>query len=345
MTVTARGRSGGGVGMEEKCDAPGFGFLGLDRMRVLLPPLRLPEKLSASRTLRTHLFTNYRMRKVRDSSRWLIPLWVTIWVFIASLLYLRMSYQAVDKRRESLAIMCDDRARMLQDQLNVSMNHLQALAILVSTFHHSKTPSAIDQVLCCCCCYDCYAIVVPPPQSESKQDFSVIGRGEINLCLSLLQKTFAWYAERTAFERPLTSGVAYGVKVTHAEREQFERQQGWSIKKMYSSKTKKQSQGQGNGEDAEVREPAEEYAPVIFAQDAYKHVISFDLLSGAVSIRSPLSSPPLARFHLFSQSQAHGRKKKAAIFGVHHVLICCYPLFHLGFFFCLCFNPGLNYSY
>ena len=32
--------------MEEKCDAPGLGFLGLDRMRVLLPPLRLPEKLS-----------------------------------------------------------------------------------------------------------------------------------------------------------------------------------------------------------------------------------------------------------------------------------------------------------
>ncbi|XP_066307862.1 probable histidine kinase 3 [Miscanthus floridulus] len=239
MTVTARGRSGGGAGMEEKCDAPGLGFLGLDRMCVLLPPLRLPEKLSASRTLRTHLFTNYRMRKVRDSSRWLIPLWVGIWVFIASLIYLRMSYQAVEKRRELLAIMCDDRARMLQDQLNVSMNHLQALAILVSTFHHSKTRSAIDQ------------------------------------------KTFAWYAERTAFERPLTSGVAYGVKVTHAEREQFERQQGWSIKKMYSSKTKKQSQGPGNAEDAEVREPAEEYAPVIFAQDAYKHVISFDLLSGA----------------------------------------------------------------
>ncbi|ONM35013.1 histidine kinase2 [Zea mays] len=179
------------------------------------------------------------MRKVRDSSSWLIPLWVSSWVLVASLIYLCMSYQAVGKRRESLASMCDERARMLQDQFNVSMNHLQALAILVSTFHHSKTPSAIDQ------------------------------------------KTFARYAERTAFERPLTSGVAYGVRVTHAEREQFERQQGWSIKKMYSSKTKNQSQGPGNAEDAEVREPAEEYAPVIFAQDAYKHVISFDLLSGA----------------------------------------------------------------
>ncbi|KAG2603034.1 hypothetical protein PVAP13_5KG741600 [Panicum virgatum] len=141
-----------------------------------------------------------------------------------------MSNQAVDKRRELLASMCDERARMLQDQFNVSMNHLQALAILVSTFHHSKTPSAIDQT------------------------------------------TFARYAERTAFERPLTSGVAYAVRVTHAEREQFERQQGWSIKKMYSSKKQ--------AGDAEVREPAEEYAPVIFAQNAYKHVISFDMLSG-----------------------------------------------------------------
>ena len=42
--------------------------------------------------------------------------------------------------------MCDERARMLQDQFNVSMNHVHALAILVSTFHHGKHPSAIDQV-------------------------------------------------------------------------------------------------------------------------------------------------------------------------------------------------------
>ncbi|KAJ1410885.1 Signal transduction response regulator, receiver domain [Sesbania bispinosa] len=32
-----------------------------------------------------------------------------------------------------------------QDQFNVSMNHVHALAILVSTFHHGKHPSAIDQ--------------------------------------------------------------------------------------------------------------------------------------------------------------------------------------------------------
>lgn len=50
------------------------------------------------------------------------------------------------RRKETLASMCDERARMLQDQFNVSMNHVHALAILVSTFHHGKHPSAIDQV-------------------------------------------------------------------------------------------------------------------------------------------------------------------------------------------------------
>ena len=121
------------------------------------------------------------------------------------------------------------------------------------------------------------------------------------LLLLLSQTTFARYAERTAFERPLTSGVAYAVRVTHAEREQFERQQGWSIKKMYSSK-KQSSPSPGPG-DAEVREPAEEYAPVIFAQDAYKHVISFDMLSGNVST---LPSPPPSQDFIFFHSAGPG---------------------------------------
>lgn len=50
------------------------------------------------------------------------------------------------RNKENLVNMCDERARMLQDQFNVSMNHVHALAILVSTFHHGKRPSAIDQV-------------------------------------------------------------------------------------------------------------------------------------------------------------------------------------------------------
>ncbi|KAL5222527.1 hypothetical protein ABZP36_027240 [Zizania latifolia] len=227
-------------GMEEKVGAAAglsLSFLGLDRMGLVLRLLPLPEKEWA-RVLWSHISSHYMggTRKLRERSRWLLLLWVVGWSLIALCILCFMSSQAVEKRREALSSMCDERARMLQDQFNVSMNHLQALAILVSTFHHSKNPSAIDQM------------------------------------------TFARYAERTAFERPLTSGVAYAVRVTHAEREQFERHQGWSIKKMYSSK--KQSPGPGDGAVLEIREPAEEYAPVIFAQDAYKHVISFDMLSG-----------------------------------------------------------------
>ncbi|KAL6595125.1 hypothetical protein ACP70R_048228 [Stipagrostis hirtigluma subsp. patula] len=218
--------------MEEKDAAAGMAFLGLDRIRLLLP-LRLPEKLLA-RTLRGHRHNLYlAIPKLRQIWRWLLLVWVIIWVIIACKIFFYVKGQAMDKRREALASMCDERARMLQEQFNVSMNHLQALAILIATFHHSKNPSAIDQM------------------------------------------TFERFVERTAFERPLTSGVAYAVRVTHAEREQFERQQGWSFKKMCSSKN--QSPGPG---DAEVSEPAEEYAPVIFAQGAYKHVVSFDLLSG-----------------------------------------------------------------
>ncbi|KAG1330941.1 Histidine kinase 3 [Cocos nucifera] len=148
------------------------------------------------------------------------------------------SKKGIKKRREALGSMCDERARMLQDQFNVSMNHLQALAILISTFHHSKEPSAINQM------------------------------------------TFARYAERTAFERPLTSGVAYAVMVLHSEREEFERHQGWTIKRMDSTEQSPACKDDSAPEVQEVSPVEEEYAPVIFAQDAYKHVISLDMLSG-----------------------------------------------------------------
>ncbi|GAU16670.1 hypothetical protein TSUD_326200 [Trifolium subterraneum] len=143
-----------------------------------------------------------------------------------------------EKRKETLASMCDERARMLQDQFNVSMNHIQAMSILISTFHHAKIPSAIDQ------------------------------------------KTFAKYTERTAFERPLTSGVAYAVRVLQSEREQFEKQQGWTIKRM---DTLEQNPVHEDDYVADALEPSpihEEYAPVIFAQDTISHVISIDMLSG-----------------------------------------------------------------
>lgn len=98
------------------------------------------------------------------------------------------------------------------------------------------------------------------------------------------QKTFGEYTERTAFERPLTSGVAYALKVTHAEREQFEREHGWTIKKM-------ETEDQTLVQDflPESLDPApiqDEYAPVIFSQETVSHIVSIDMMSGKVCLFS-----------------------------------------------------------
>ncbi|KAL6643041.1 hypothetical protein ACP70R_021222 [Stipagrostis hirtigluma subsp. patula] len=160
----------------------------------------------------------------------LLGLCSSVWIFSS------MYTDVVARRIENLANMCDERARMLQDQFNVSMNHVHALAILVSTFHHGKNPSAIDQ------------------------------------------KTFEDFTARTTFERPLMSGVAYALKVLHSEREQFEHQHGWKIKKMEAG-----DQGLVHDYNPEKLEPApsqDEYAPVIFSQETVKHIISVDMMSG-----------------------------------------------------------------
>eukprot|EP01018_Ginkgo_biloba_P005458 Gb_13091 [translate_table: standard] len=150
-------------------------------------------------------------------------LWVLAAVIVSLYIFYSMNADFIERRKEVLVSMCDERARMLQDQFAVSMNHVHALAILVSTFHHGKQPSAIDQ------------------------------------------KTFAEYTARTSFERPLMSGVAYAQKVLHSEREQFERQQGWTIKMMKS------------------KEPSpiqDEYAPAIFSQETISYIASLDMMSG-----------------------------------------------------------------
>lgn len=81
--------------------------------------------------------------------------------------------------------------------------------------------------------------------------------------------------------------MAYAVRVLHSEREQFERQQGWTIKMMYSLEKEDQRPGGENDHSApEASEPSpaqDEYAPVIFAQDTVSHVVSLDMLSGKVS--------------------------------------------------------------
>ena len=73
------------------------------------------------------------------------------------------------------------------------------------------------------------------------------------------------------------------MRVLHSEREQFENQQGWTIKKM---DTPEQTPVHKDNHAAENLEPSpvqEEYAPVIFAQDTVSHVISLDMLSGKVN--------------------------------------------------------------
>ncbi|ESQ34130.1 hypothetical protein EUTSA_v10006654mg [Eutrema salsugineum] len=197
-------------------------------------------KISSS-GLKIPSFSHQFLGSVRFGKTWwrkLVVAWVVFWVLVSFWTFRYFSSQAMEKRKETLASMCDERARMLQDQFNVSMNHVQAMSILISTFHHGKIPSAIDQ------------------------------------------STFSEYTDRTSFERPLTSGVAYAMKVLHSEREEFERQQGWTIRRMDSLE---QNPAHKDDYDPEALEPSpvqEEYAPVIFAQDTVSHVVSLDMLSG-----------------------------------------------------------------
>ncbi|KAK4789408.1 hypothetical protein SAY86_020727 [Trapa natans] len=203
-------------------------------------PHRWWEKLSARISL-IHFHYSQFVGSKRISKRWwkkLLYAWVLGSFIISLWIFFCMSSQASEKRKETLMSMCDERARMLQDQFNVSMNHVQVISILISTFHHGKNPSAIDQ------------------------------------------RTFAKYTERTSFERPLTSGVAYAVKVLHSEREQFEKQQGWTIKRMDTIEQKPFHKDDYEHEAIEPSPVAEEYAPVIFAQDTISHVVSLDMLSG-----------------------------------------------------------------
>ncbi|KAK6259574.1 hypothetical protein SCA6_014048 [Theobroma cacao] len=175
----------------------------------------------------------------KGAGKWrkkLLRTFVFVGIFTSFWLFWHLNQKIILRREETLANMCDERARMLQDQFNVSMNHVHALAILVSTFHHGKHPSAIDQ------------------------------------------KTFGEYTERTAFERPLTSGVAYALKVLHSEREQFEKQHGWTIKKMETEdQTLVQDCLTENLDPAPIKD---EYAPVIFSQETVSHIVSIDMMSG-----------------------------------------------------------------
>ncbi|CAK9176608.1 unnamed protein product [Ilex paraguariensis] len=152
----------------------------------------------------------------------LIVLWILFVVFVNGIIYTRMDAGNKERWKDVLVSMCDQRARMLQDQFSVSVNHVHALAILVSTFHHYKNPSAIDQ------------------------------------------ETFAEYTKKTAFERPLLSGVAYAQRVVNSERQEFERQHEWTIRTM----------------ERQTSPTRDEYAPVIFSQETVSYIESLDMMSG-----------------------------------------------------------------
>ncbi|XP_038974915.1 probable histidine kinase 4 [Phoenix dactylifera] len=75
----------------------------------------------------------------------MVVVWVVVSVGIWVGLHWYIRTVSMRKAEEALESMCEERARMLQDQFAVSVNHVHALAILVSTFHYRKQPSAIDQ--------------------------------------------------------------------------------------------------------------------------------------------------------------------------------------------------------
>ncbi|XP_064986078.1 probable histidine kinase 4 isoform X2 [Musa acuminata AAA Group] len=152
----------------------------------------------------------------------IMVLWMMLSVGFCIGLHCHMRTESLRKAGETLTSMCEERARMLQEQFSVSVNHVHALAILVSTFHYQKNPPALDQV------------------------------------------TFANYAARTSFERPLLNRVAYAQRVVHAERELFENQQGWMIKTM----------------NRELSPVQDEYAPVIYSQETVSYIEALDMMSG-----------------------------------------------------------------
>ncbi|KAK8655677.1 hypothetical protein V6N13_108249 [Hibiscus sabdariffa] len=201
---------------------------------------------------------------IQSNRAWLpkfLLLWVVVMAFISAWIYKKMDADSKVRREEVLITMCDQRARVLQDQFRVSVNHVHALAILVSTFHYYKNPSAIDQ------------------------------------------ETFAEYTARTAFERPLLSGVAYAERVVHSEREKFERQHGWTIKTM----------------EREASPIRDEYAPVIFSQETVSYIESLDMMSGEEDRENILRSRATGKAVLTSPFR---------LLGSHHLgVVLTFPVY------------------
>ena len=72
--------------------------------------------------------------------------WLLLAVACSAAMHWHLRRESMDRAEERLISMCEERARMLQEQFGVTVNHVHALAILISTFNYEKQPSAIDQV-------------------------------------------------------------------------------------------------------------------------------------------------------------------------------------------------------
>jgi arabidopsis histidine kinase 2/3/4 (cytokinin receptor) len=72
--------------------------------------------------------------------------WVLVAVACSAVMHWTMRRESMDRAEERLVSMCEERARMLQEQFGVTVNHVHAIAILIATFNYDKSPSAIDQV-------------------------------------------------------------------------------------------------------------------------------------------------------------------------------------------------------
>lgn len=121
------------------------------------PPAAQPKQQPSNEQLLQHKQLQWQQKQLqqpqspKSAGKWrkkFLVLFVCIGIMFSIWLFWHLNEEISFRRKETLANMCDERARMLQDQFNVSMNHVNALAILVSTFHHGKHPSAIDQVMC-----------------------------------------------------------------------------------------------------------------------------------------------------------------------------------------------------
>ncbi|KAL1307221.1 histidine kinase 2 isoform X2 [Arachis hypogaea] len=217
------------VGIIISCNLSGFCLLRIQKQKLVEG-----HQVSHQKQLRD--LSRNPLKSVGTWRKWSLAIFLSLGILFSIWLFCDLYTDFKQTREEMLTNMCDERARMLQDQFNVSMNHVHALAVLVSTFHHGKHPSAMDQTI------------------------------------------FGEYTETTAFERPLTSGVAYAKKVLHSDRVEFEKQHGWTIKKM-------ETENEALVQDCipEKLDPApiqDEYAPVIFAQETVSHIVSIDMMSG-----------------------------------------------------------------